>query len=255
MDEDESFCGFSSKEQKSAEEKGLRQKVVYQQEIDVSFSGLVEGEDKDQTEYINEEAMDTDKEMEDDVMEEDMIEENVIEENVMEEDVMEQRRSKIGSSNSEQPISSRRKLLVSSSTHSSSPTSSSISAPSCSSPSFHDVKRKLVNGSRMPLDMVGRVGDKNLPSAKLPKGDAVLRCFLSNLREGGEKEKGRTEGGKSKKVAAKDTKDEVKKVWILHFGRWILGKESIDAPEDRDKKIIIEDCHRKENPKNFMKTT
>jgi hypothetical protein len=69
MDEDESFCGFSSKEQKSAKEKGLRQKVVYQQEIDVSFSGLVEGEDKDQTEYINEEAMDIDKQMEDDVME------------------------------------------------------------------------------------------------------------------------------------------------------------------------------------------
>ena len=98
------------------------------------------------------------------------------------------------------------------------------------------------SSSRPVLFMLGQA-PVSFRFAKIPTTGAVLGRFLNNLENSGIKE------------TARDTRQELKDVWLHHFGpRLVEGREfGIEDVEDKSKKMIKSDRHIDDKIQNVWK--
>ena len=92
--------------------------------------------------------------------------------------------------------------------------------------------------SRPQLYLLGNHLPEQMPTGKLPKNMHVLSRFITLFIEKDPKSK--EEKGKVAKLVSNLVAEELKNVWELHFGIYVVsGKKSIDDKENDDAKMVI----------------
>ena len=116
----------------------------------------------------------------------------------------------------------------------SSPTPVGTSSSPCTS--------KTGTSSRPQLYLLRNNLPVKMPTAKLPKNMHLLRRFIDLFME--KEPKSKEEKGKVSKVVSKIVAEELKNVWELHFGIYVVsGKKSVEDEENDEAKMIIQQYH------------
>ena len=123
---------------------------------------------------------------------------------------------------------------------------SSAATPSTSSSCTTSTPKFGTSGtsSRQKLYLLDQYPCRDLPSAKLPKNLAVMRCIFDSLLCQEDLIKNNNPVTLATKIAvnnaAKETATAIKRVWRHHFGiRLIDGKETVEGEVDTSRIMIV----------------